>query len=975
MQLNRVDGYPKTDTGIFGNVSGPLGKSRKTYRISQPIMPKNAYTGVTRSRFDGVSSDQTTSDQPSGYGENFHMQPSGKKPGRKKGPCSGPMTAKCMLLQLLLAGLLVGMGLVLLLCTVFVVYLPVQSENAALEKVDSQQRIELQLLINEVLPSMKVEDDLSELILRSLDSQRVKFQKEGAQVANEIEQLREADPFISDLMEHINYQDKDFHDIVTNVKETEACMQAVQAETDKVDTQINELGVATLKQNIAELKGTTTTVTREDENGETITETVVQGGLISEAQSQKDALQKQYDEMNGKLEELEGYLADVDYKITGMYNRLNLEEKAGNVFAKMEAITEYVKKNPKENMFLTDTEEKLASFPGESREEDDILFIMKIEAETGIHMPNVNYGQDYQLTKLSNGMMLCYEVYSIPYYASYQGLKNLISYFNENDDFYASVYTLSIQYNPQNKSIQGNIIIMHYYLLQEGAEYVPPVIDEEITPGTDGIFGDNTDNGKPNGPMSSYTPEDIEKWLDEDGLTLEEVRKKLTSQGYPETELLWILKKKYKTEDEIRGFMEKYGDPEVDYSNQMQLIGYLQKIFPNTDLATLIDIYNAKLPEDEKPGDDTPGGDTPGGDTPGGEEKPFGKQSDYTYEDLIGWLDSGKSLEEVREDLISEGYPATDLAWIIKEGCSTTKEMHQFLRDYGDPNINYADRNYLLEFFDCDKETLMKIYQFSGNDDDDKPGTDTPGTDTPGTDTPGTDTPGTDTPGTDTPGTDTPGTDTPGTDTPGTDTPGTDTPGTDTPGTDTPGTDTPGTDPPGTDTPGTDTPGTDTPGTDTPGTDTPGTDTPGTDTPGTDTPGTDTPGTDTPGTDTPGTDTPGTDNPGGNDKPGEEENPYYLKQSNYTFEDLEEWIDSGKTMREFRDQKLKAKGYPATDMVWILREGCETPDDLQFFLLFYGDEDMSTTNRAFWLEFFECDEDTLRKIYEASGEDAEGWFE
>ena len=393
-----------------------------------------------------------------------------------------------------------------------------------------------------------------------------------------------------------------------------------------MDAQLQELGVAAIREQIAELKGATTTTTREDENGETITETVVTGGLIPEIQAKRDALKKQADEAIAKRDALNTYLEDIDYKIQQMYLRLETDGSASEKFAWMKAISEYVKQNPEDNIFMQDTADKLASFPGESREEDDILFLAKIESETGISMPTVNYGQDYQLTKLSNGMLLCYEAYSIPYYATYEGLKNLIAYFNENDDFYASVYTLTIQYNPQNQSIQGNIIILHYYLLSEDAEYVPPVIDEEISNELDSIFGAATDNGK-FGPMSDYTPEEIEAWMDDEGLTLAQVRDRLKSQGYPETELLWIMKKKYSEEEEVKGFLEKYGDDSKDYSNQFEMYSYLQELFPNTKFEVLYEIYKAELPADDLPDietptepEDTTDGDQPAGDEPTGDE-------------------------------------------------------------------------------------------------------------------------------------------------------------------------------------------------------------------------------------------------------------------------------------------------------------------------------------------------------------------
>ena len=475
-----------------------------------------------------------------------------------------PMTRGVrMLMQTAMAGAFVCMGLILLLSTMYLVYYPMRTQNEALAEQRLETRMELSLLIADVFPSMKVEDELSDLLLRAMENRKNTLRTEGNAAVKEVEALRN-DSEIQQLLTEVGLTSADVHAVVQNNEQTKGFLDTLSVPIGVLDARIAELGVAELKEKIAELKGTTTTVTREDENGQTVTETVVTGGLIPEQQKQKDALQKKYDEIKTKLDQLEAYISENQGRFAAMYNRLEDAPKVDNIYTKLEAITAYVKQNPKDNIFMKDTEEKLQSFPGESKEEDDILFIMKVESETGIRMQTVNYGQDYQHKKLSNGMLLCYEVYSIPYYATYQGLKNLIAYFNDNDDFYASIYTLSIQYNAANQTIQGNMVILHYYLLDEDAEYIPPVIDEEIIPGIDGIFGEVTDNGKTQGKQSPYSVDDVKAWLD-DGMTFEQVRDKLKSEGYPATELAWILKEEYKTYEEMQGFLEEYGEEGKEY--------------------------------------------------------------------------------------------------------------------------------------------------------------------------------------------------------------------------------------------------------------------------------------------------------------------------------------------------------------------------------------------------------------------------
>ncbi len=623
-----------------------------------------------------------------------------------------PMTQGTrMMMQAAMAGLFVCMGLILLLGTTFLVYYPVQAQNKQLTDQRLASRMELSLLISDVFPSMKVEDELSDMLLRAMENRKNTLRKESNDVVKEIEALR-SDAQISQLLTEIGYSSADFSAIVGDAEQAKTCLDLLNGPISLIDARLEELGVAKLKEDIAALKGTTTTVTKEDENGQTITETVVTGGLIPEQQKKKDELQKKYDDIKGKLDQLEAYIHENQGKISAMYSRLEDAPKVDSIYTKIEAITAYVKANPKDNMFLKDTEEKLQSFPGESKEEDDILFMMKVESETGIRLQTVNYGQDYQHKKLSNGMLLCYEVYSIPYYATYPGLKNLIAYFNDNDDFYASVYTLSMQYNPANESIQGVMVILHYYLLEEGAEYVPPVIDEVIIPGIDGIFGDVTQNGALSGPQSDYTPEQIEQMLQE-GKTLEEVRDQLKSEGYPATELAWILKKKYKTQSEIQGFIDQYAQGK-EYG-----IPELEVLF-ECDIATLYQIYNAQLPEDttgETPDDpeDTTGGETPevpedttGTQTPDAPET--GKQSDYTAADVERWMDEeDMSLTDVRDRLKSEGYSAVELAWILHEQYKTEDEILGFM--IVKQELDFTTLESATALFECSIDELKAIYR------------------------------------------------------------------------------------------------------------------------------------------------------------------------------------------------------------------------------------------------------------------------
>lgn len=600
--------------------------------------------------------------------------------------------------QFLLATLFATMGVVLLMVTYLGYYQPQSVENSNRVLTNKDLRSDVGKMIREVFSTtISVDDELDEIMMRVLDKKKQSLISDSAKVVGEIDTLRSDNEIIMDLLVKNAYGDSNFSDISKDDAMTAECLEKLSAAEFSVNAQIEALGVAALKEEIAKYKGTQTTVTKENENGETITETVTEGGLIPELQAKKDELQKKYDEVVAKQDALDKYLGEISPKVSVMYNRLETGGKTTNVKQMLQPITDYVKAHPEDNIFLQDTAKKLASFPGESREEDDILFLMKIEAETGFRFPTMNYGQDYQLTKLSNGMLLCYEVYAIPYATTYQGLKNLFTYLTENDEFYASVYNLTIQYNPANQIIQGNILLMHYYLLSEDAEYVPPVLDENIQVGPDGIFGSQTGSTKPTGPVSNVTPEQIEEWLDS-GMSLVDVRKKLSEEYLcPETELLWIMKKKYKTKDDIKRFLETYGDPDIDYDDQWATLQYLNSIFPNTDPTTLYEIYITELPDT----------DVPGAETPDDETTPAGKQSNYTVEDVDGWLAQGKSFEDIRDILVADQYPATELLWILKETYKTPQDVLTYL-ELNAPG-KYQDAEDLTTLFGCSEQELEKI--------------------------------------------------------------------------------------------------------------------------------------------------------------------------------------------------------------------------------------------------------------------------
>ena len=116
--------------------------------------------------------------------------------------------------QLVPAVLFAGMGVMLLLSTFLLFYRPMQQNNKALSDERLKERMQLSTLIADVFPAMNVDDELTDAIHRALESKKKTWSKESAQVAGEIEQLRQDNALISQLLTDTGYDTGDFNEIV-----------------------------------------------------------------------------------------------------------------------------------------------------------------------------------------------------------------------------------------------------------------------------------------------------------------------------------------------------------------------------------------------------------------------------------------------------------------------------------------------------------------------------------------------------------------------------------------------------------------------------------------------------------------------------------------------------------------------------------------------------------------------------------------
>jgi hypothetical protein len=68
------------------------------------------------------------------------------------------------------------------------------------------------------------------------------------------------------------------------------------------------------------------------------------------------------------------------------------------------------------------------------------------------------------------------------------------------------------------------------------------------------------------------------------------------------------------------------------------------------------------------------------------------------------------SLEQVRDKLKREGYPATELAWILKEKYKTRDDIEMFVLFRGEGK--YTTLEDATELFECSEQELRDIYNY-----------------------------------------------------------------------------------------------------------------------------------------------------------------------------------------------------------------------------------------------------------------------
>ncbi len=141
-----------------------------------------------------------------------------------------------------------------------------------------------------------------------------------------------------------------------------------------------------------------------------------------------------------------------------------------------------------------DVAKALSVFPAEIRIEDELLYVEYLEEQLKYDIGSLSIGADYSIYTMANGSTLCTQYVTVPYEATYEGFKAIVDFFNgENkteEENPASIVQISVSYNAGDGSVKGTMVLRRYYVIGEGAEYVPPKIpDGMFDIGVDNFFG------------------------------------------------------------------------------------------------------------------------------------------------------------------------------------------------------------------------------------------------------------------------------------------------------------------------------------------------------------------------------------------------------------------------------------------------------------------------------------------------------
>lgn len=150
---------------------------------------------------------------------------------------------------------------------------------------------------------------------------------------------------------------------------------------------------------------------------------------------------------------------------------------------------------------LTEENNKLiAEFPAEIKPESEIMYVVELEQNVEIDIPSISYGtatpllgggeeaeEGEEAEVVQDGMQAYLLPMNISYTASYDNLKNAITYTNEHQNR-MYIDTLSASYDASTGFVSGGMTFNLYYITGTDKVYEEPIVPE-MGIGVNNIFG------------------------------------------------------------------------------------------------------------------------------------------------------------------------------------------------------------------------------------------------------------------------------------------------------------------------------------------------------------------------------------------------------------------------------------------------------------------------------------------------------
>ena len=115
------------------------------------------------------------------------------------------------------------------------------------------------------------------------------------------------------------------------------------------------------------------------------------------------------------------------------------------------------------------------AFPGEMKEEDQILYILYLEELFGNDI-TFSFGTESDVITLNDGSDLKVLTLTVNYETNYQGFKDMIDRLATDDTYITSVQYCTLSYDSETDTATGTVTLVRY-LLDYGQEYQSPDVD------------------------------------------------------------------------------------------------------------------------------------------------------------------------------------------------------------------------------------------------------------------------------------------------------------------------------------------------------------------------------------------------------------------------------------------------------------------------------------------------------------------